>query len=111
VVDKYIWEIPAGTLKRGENPIRCAKRELEEEIGYKARSLEYLTRIYTTPGFTNERIYIYKATRLERVSISPDIDEILAAKNFTASKIRQMFKSKKIIDAKTIAGLVMCGIL
>ena len=111
VVDKYIWEIPAGTLKRGENPIRCAKRELEEEIGYKAGSLKYLTRIYTTPGFTNERIYIYKATQLKRVSVSPDIDEILAVKNFTVSKIRQMFRSKKIIDAKTIAGLVMCRVL
>lgn len=111
VVDKYIWEIPAGTLKRGENPIRCAKRELEEEIGYKANSIEYLAHIYTTPGFTNECIHIYKATRLSKVRTKPESDEILSVRNFTISKIRQMFKEKRIIDAKTIAGLAMCGII
>ena len=111
VVDKYIWEIPAGTLKKGESPLRCAKRELEEEIGYKAGSIKYLMHIYTTPGFTNERIHIYKATRLGKVKLKPDADEILAVKNFTVSDIRRMLKNKKIIDAKTIAGLAACGII
>ena len=111
VVDKYIWEIPAGTLKKGESPLKCAKRELKEEIGYKAGFIEYLTHIYTTPGFTDECIHIYKATRLKEVAVKPDADEILSVKNFTVNSIRRMLKEKKIIDAKTIAGLAVCGII
>ncbi len=111
VVDKYIWEIPAGTLNKGEKPLQCAGRELEEEIGYTARSLTLLTSIYTTPGFTNECIHIYKATRLKKVRLNPEADEILSVGVFTVNKIRRMFKNKKIIDAKTITGLAMCGIL
>ena len=83
VVDRYIWEIPAGTLERGEEPVKCAKRELEEEIGYRAGSMKYLTRIYTTPGFTNECIRIYRATRLKKVDIKTESDEILSPRNFT----------------------------
>ena len=111
VVDEYIWEIPAGTLKRGESPLKCAKRELAEEIGYTARSIRYLRRLYTTPGFTDECIHIYKAARLKKVRMRPDADEILTVKNFTAGQIRRMFNKKKIIDAKTIAGLAACGII
>lgn len=111
VVDKYIWEIPAGTLKRRESPLECAKRELAEEIGYKAGSIKYIAHIYTTPGFTNECIHIYKATRLKKVNVKPDVDEILRVKSFAVSKIRRMFKRNRIIDAKTIAGLAMCGII
>lgn len=111
VVDKYIWEIPAGTLHRGESPLRCAKRELAEEIGYKARCIRYIARIYTTPGFTNERIHIYKATSLEKVKLNPDADEILSVRSFTVDKIRRMCKRNRIMDAKTITGLSMCGII
>ena len=111
VIDRYIWEIPAGTLKKGESPLKCAKRELEEEIGYKAGFIRYLAHIYTTPGFTNECIHIYKATRLKEVKVKPDSDEILSVKNFTINNIRRMLKDKKIIDAKTIAGLAICGII
>jgi ADP-ribose pyrophosphatase len=111
VVDEYIWEMPAGTLHRGEKPLRCAKRELEEEIGYRAGSMKYLTRLYTTPGFTNECIHIYKASRLKKIQMKPDADEILTARSFAAARIRRMFSKKRIIDAKTIAGLAACGII
>lgn len=111
VIDKYIWEIPAGTLRRGESPLLCAKRELEEEIGYKAHSVQYLACISTTPGFSDERIYLYKAANLEKVALKREPDEILSVKSFTAGEIRRMFKKRKIIDSKTIAGLAMCGII
>ena len=111
VVDRYIWEIPAGTLDKGESPLKCAKREIEEEIGYKAGSIKYLGLIYTTPGFTNECIHLYKAGRLSRVTLKPDADEILSARCFSKGAIRRMYKNRKIIDAKTIAGLNMCGVI
>ena len=111
VVDRYIWEIPAGTLNKGETPIKCARRELKEEIGYMARSIKYLTSIYTTPGFTNECIHIYKADHLKKVSGTPDSDEILSVKSFTISEIKKLFRKKKIIDAKTIAALSICGVI
>lgn len=111
VVDKYLWEIPAGTLRKGESPIGCAKRELEEEIGYRAGSIKYLSYIYTTPGFTDERIYLFKASRLAKVDVMPDADEILSIKSFKINDVRGMLKSKEITDAKTLAGFVMCGII
>ena len=64
----YIYEIPAGKLHPGEDPKLCAARELQEEIGYRADSLELLTSILTTPGFTDEVIHIYKGTVLPRGS-------------------------------------------
>jgi len=111
VVDRYIWEIPAGTLHKGESPIQCARREIQEEIGYRTRNVRYLGRIFTTPGFTNECIHIYKASRLAKVALRPDADEILSVKSFSLAEVRDMLKEKKIIDAKTIAGMAMCGII
>ena len=111
VVDKYLWEIPAGTLNKGESPLMCAKREIKEEIGYGAGRLERLGYIYTTPGFTNECIHMYKATRLEKVEVKPDADEILSVKKFTIKEIRRIYKKGKIVDAKTITGLAMCGVI
>ena len=62
----FIWEVPAGRLDPGETPEACARRELEEETGMRARTLERLTTIYTTPGFTDERIHLFLAHGLER---------------------------------------------
>jgi ADP-ribose pyrophosphatase len=111
VVDEYIWEIPAGTLKKGERPLQCAKRELVEETGYSAGRIRLAGFIYTTPGFTNEGIYIYRAESLKKEDIAPEDDEVLSAKALSITEIRKMFKSRRIIDAKTIAGLAMCGVI
>ncbi len=111
VVDRDIWEIPAGTLKKGETHLKCARRELQEEIGYRAASLSYLNYILTTPGFTNECIHLYRASRLKKVDVKPDDDEIIAVGNFRVDEVRRMYRRKRIVDAKTIAGLVACGIL
>ena len=111
VIDEYIWEAPAGTLKKGEKPIECAKRELEEEIGYKAGIMNPVGYIYTTPGFTNECIHIYRATSLKKVDTLPEDDEILKAKILSIAEIKKMVKRNTIKDAKTIAGLAMCGVL
>ena len=60
-VGEHIWEIPAGTIEIGESPEQCARRELEEETGYKETSLVAASRFYTTPGFCNETMYLYLA--------------------------------------------------
>jgi len=60
----FIYEIPAGKLSPGEDPLHCAARELEEEVGYRASSFELLSSIFTAPGFADEVIHVYKATGL-----------------------------------------------
>ena len=61
VIGKYIWELPAGTLDPGETPYACAKREVEEETGCRVKSLEKVGIIFTTPGYSNEKICVFKA--------------------------------------------------
>ena len=73
----FIYEIPAGKLNPGEKPLDCARRELEEEIGYRAENLEFITSIFTAPGFTDEVIHIYKATGLGKGQQNLDQDEVL----------------------------------
>lgn len=111
VIDKYIWEAPAGTLKTGEVPLQCARRELEEETGYGAKSFRMVGAVYTTPGFSNEIIYIYKAASLQKTAAVPEDDEIISARTFTTGELKRMFRGGEIVDSKTISGLAMCGII
>jgi len=104
-VGGYIYEIPAGKLHHGEDPRECALRELEEEIGYKAGVLELVSSAYTTPGFTDEVIHIYKATQLQRGKQNLGHDEVLAIAEFPLEKTIAMIREGVIKDAKTIVGL------
>ncbi|HMV32574.1 MAG TPA: NUDIX hydrolase, partial [Gemmatimonadales bacterium] len=72
-----IWEVPAGRLDPGEQPEQCARRELLEETGMRASRLERLTTIYTTPGFTDERIHLFVAGGLEEGQHQREHDEFL----------------------------------
>ena len=101
----YIYEIPAGKLHPGEDPRECAQRELEEEIGYKAGRLDQVTSAYTTPGFTDEVIHIYKATQLQRGTQNLGHDEVLEIAEFPLEKTITMIRDGVIKDAKTIVGL------
>ncbi|MBI4810797.1 MAG: NUDIX hydrolase [Ignavibacteriales bacterium] len=65
-LDKFIWELPAGKLNTGEDPLHCAKRELEEETGYHTKKWKQLTSIYTTPGFCTEVLHIFLARNLSK---------------------------------------------
>jgi len=111
VIEKYIWELPAGKLDPGETPHACAKREMEEETGYVADSLKKIGTIYTTPGFCNERIVIYKAVCKVKKETRRDHDELIRVKLSTPREIRKLFTSGKITDAKTIAALSFAGVL
>ena len=104
-VGGYIYEIPAGKLHPGEDPRECANRELEEEIGYKAGALEHVTSAYTTPGFTDEVIHIYKATQLQKGTQDLGHDEVLEIAEFPLAKTMTMIREGVIKDAKTIVGL------
>jgi ADP-ribose pyrophosphatase len=104
-VGGYIYEIPAGKLHPGEDPRDCANREMEEEIGYKAGVLEHVTSAYTTPGFTDEVIHIYKATQLQKGKQDLGHDEVLEIAEFPLEKTMTMIREGVIKDAKTIVGL------
>ena len=103
----FIYEIPAGKLHAGEDPMHCAARELEEEIGYVAGRLERLTSILTAPGFTDEVIHIYKATALTRGQQQLDRDEVLEVLEIPLEEAIAMIVAGTIRDAKTIVGLQM----
>lgn len=101
----YIYEIPAGKLDPGEQPLACAERELEEEIGYRAGRLDLLSSIYTAPGFTDEVIHIYRGTELTRGQQHLDRDEVLDVVEMPLAKAITMIQQGEIVDAKTIVGL------
>ncbi|GAA0115950.1 NUDIX hydrolase [Clostridium senegalense] len=104
-LNETILEIPAGKLEIGEEPIICAQRELEEETGYKANNLKFLGKIVTTPGFSDEIIYIYKATGLYDGTIGGDEDEFIELEEITIDKLKEKIKNGEVIDGKTIAAL------
>jgi ADP-ribose pyrophosphatase len=104
--DGPIWEIPAGTLGPGEAPESCAHRELVEEAGYHAGSLEFLTDIFTAPGFTDERIHLYLATDLTPGAAAPEQDEFISIPEFRWSAIGRMIRRREIRDGKSLAALL-----
>jgi len=111
VIKSTIWELPAGTLHKNEAPLVCAKRELIEEIGYKAKEWKKLGHIYPAPGYTTEKILIYEARRLEKVGSDIQEDEVIVVKELTKNQIKRLLKSGKITDSKTISALTLTGIL
>lgn len=104
-LNQILIEIPAGKIDKGEEPEKCGVRELEEETGYKAEIFEYLGKIVTAPGFTDEVIYLYKASNLYKGKTNMDEDEFINLKTFTLKEVKAMIKSGEIIDSKTIAAL------
>jgi len=101
----FIYEIPAGKLDPGEDPRVCAARELEEEIGYRVGQLDLLSSIFTAPGFTDEVIHIYRATRLTRGRQQLDRDEVLEVIEMPLVEAIRMIETGAIRDAKSIVGL------
>lgn len=100
-----LWEIPAGTLDPGEDPLACAARELEEETGYRAGKLEHLFTMFPSPGILDEKMHIFLATDLSAGTANPDEDEQISAKAFSFRDLRIQLKANNIKDGKTIAAL------
>ena len=101
----FIYEIPAGKLHPKEDPLDCAARELEEEIGYKAGRFELLSSIFTAPGFADEVIHVYVATALTRGTQNLDQDEVLEVVEMPLREAIAKIEDGTIRDAKTIVGL------
>lgn len=101
----FIYEIPAGKLSPGEDPLHCAARELEEEVGYRASSFELLSSIFTAPGFADEVIHVYKATGLTKGRQQLDRDEVLEIVEMPLHQAIIRIQDGTIRDGKTIVGL------
>ncbi len=104
--DGFIWEIPAGRLDRGEAPEACARRELLEEAGVHAGRFEKLTTIYTTPGFTDERIHLYAAFDLTQGEHRREPDEFLEVAQLPLSRILGLIRTGEVVDGKSIVALL-----
>ena len=104
-----LYEIPAGRLDPGEKPEACARRELLEETGCTAESIVPLTSMYTTPGFTDERIHLFIATGLTRGESRREADEFIEVETVRMSAALQMVQRGEIQDAKTALGLLFAA--
>jgi ADP-ribose pyrophosphatase len=108
------WELPAGSLKPGEDKERAARRECHEEIGLVAARVTALGAFYPTPGYCDEEMHFYRADGLRQPSdedeaAEPDEDEDIQAQAFTLDEIRSMIARGEIIDLKTVAGMTLLG--
>jgi len=106
---RYLLEAPAGTLRRGEAPEEGAKRELEEELGVVSGRLEKLSEFFVSPGFCEEKMWVYLATELTETKQQLDEDEILVVVRIPFSQALSMITTGEIEDAKTIIGVMLAA--
>lgn len=105
-VAEWVWEVPAGLLEAGEDPVEGARRELEEEVGQRAARLELIGDFFATPGFCDERLRLYRATGLTPVPPRPDDDEHIEAHTVALEEALAMTDRGEIRDAKTLVALL-----
>ena len=109
-LDTFTWEIPAGKLDSvSEDPLDCAKRELEEETGLRAANWRRLSHVITTPGFCTEQISIYLATELSQHEAHADQDEFLRLQKMPLDEAVNRVMAGEFRDAKTCLGLLMAA--
>lgn len=106
---RELLEIPAGKIEPGETPQECAARELEQEIGFCAEHLELLAEFYSTPGFCEERLYVYLATNLRLSAQNLDQDEFVEVVYLSPAEAVRMVERGEIEDSKTIIALLLAA--
>lgn len=104
---RVLLEIPAGTLEDGEDPHKCAIRELQEEVSLKPGRLQKLGGIFVAPGYTTEFIHLYLATDLSESKLNMDEDEFIEVVRLTLPEALNKIAAGEIIDAKSVSGLFM----
>ena len=104
-VEKFLLEVPAGKIELNEEPRETAIRELQEETGYIANKIEYLLEFYTSPGFSNEKISLFLATKLTEGEINRDTDEHIEICKYDIEELVKMANRGDILDAKTIISI------
>ncbi len=110
-IDRWLWELPAGTLKPGEDPTEAAARECEEEIGQVPRRVARLRSFFPTPGFCDEVMHFYVCDQLTDPApdsaVRKDEDEDIEPRRFTLDEAREMLDAGDIVDLKTAVGLTL----
>jgi len=108
-VSSYILEAPAGKIEQGEFPVETAKRELVEETGYQAGAMIEKGWIYTTPGFSDEKLHLFEAQDLTpSVAFEKDEDELIELVTVTGQELELMCLDGRVSDAKTISIVYRC---
>lgn len=103
---QFLWELPAGRVDEGETVLKAAKRELQEETGFKSAKLTKLASFYVSPGFLEEKMTIFVAQGLKAGEATPMEDERIQMQWVTARELDRMIETGKIHDAKTIIGFL-----
>ena len=106
-IEKELFEWPAGKIEIGESPLDCAIRELKEETGYSAKNLKLIHKYYTTPGFSNQLVFIYLAQNLTPGESHLEEDEFLEVYEFDREEAYNMVMNNEICDSKTVIGLLL----
>lgn len=103
---QFLWELVAGRIDKGENPRQAAARELIEETGYRAKRFRVYLDFFPSPGFLEERMFIFLASGLKEGQASPEDDEKIETRAYRREQLEQMIQKRIIRDGKTIAGLL-----
>jgi len=104
---RFLWELPAGRLDPGETPLKAARRELQEETGYRAKTWKKLVSFYPSPGFLSERMTVFTATDLTPGEAHNMDDERIEMRWFSRREVEAMIGDGRIADGKTIIGLLL----
>ncbi|MGC8671271.1 MAG: NUDIX hydrolase [Candidatus Micrarchaeia archaeon] len=108
-VGKFLYEIPAGKIEKGETPKEAAERELKEETGYEAGTIRHVFSGYSSPGYLTEKLDFYLAKNLKKGRTHRDSDEIISLRIVPISRALEMIKRHEIVDIKTIAAILFCN--
>jgi ADP-ribose pyrophosphatase len=108
-VNKFLWELPAGSVDEGEQPEHAARRECHEEIGLVPQTIVRLTALYPTPGYCDEEMIFFRVSSLEKTDEQAhvDEDEDIESKVFDLREAREMVRRGEIVDMKTVVALTL----